>query len=86
MKKYIVMNQSKPSAAAHELLERGDTVKLKHPSYSSHRFFTWEEGMIVDFSNDCDECTITAIVKNKQKAFVEFTDNLVKVKPNEENN
>lgn len=57
-------------------LKIGDTVMLKHPNYSSHRWFEWENGIIKDFSEDKTECKIMSTVRGEEKTFVEFVDNL----------
>lgn len=57
----------------------GNTVTLKHPSYSSHRYFTWDTGMVTNFSDDEVECKIKALVKGVEKTFVEYVDNIKRV-------
>lgn len=63
-----------------ENITLGSTVMLRDPSYSTHRWFTWDKGMVTDFSSDQDEVTIVSVVKGKEKHFTEFVDNLKLVK------
>lgn len=53
----------------------GKPVKLKGSHYSSHRWFTWETGLVTEIINE-NQVRIMSVVNDKPKLFEEYIDNL----------
>lgn len=53
----------------------GKAVKLKAKHYSTHRWFTWETGLITEIVNK-NQVRIMSVVNNQPKTFEEYIDNL----------